>query len=283
MTITQANLEQYREEGATLVKGVFSAEWVARLTRAVLDVWAVFDAGQVPETLWPRGVQNPPAIGTTIYGGVELRNCMPCHEAFRSWVEQSPAAQVAAELTGATSMRFWMDSTFIKEPQTGEDATPWHTDGCTYPFRGEQIPTMWVPLTDVDDDNAPMLTIAGSHQIPERFHSTLSRQDIALPGYRPWQDLVDICADPGDRLRVWHARAGDMLLFHPQMIHGSKARKPGVPGRRIGVSTRWIGSDAIWQPDAYAAKIPILLDNPKLTPGLAPPEDVFAVVWRAAA
>jgi ectoine hydroxylase-related dioxygenase (phytanoyl-CoA dioxygenase family) len=277
--ITQQNLDQYVAEGATLVSKAFDANWVTKLTTAVQDVWAILAAGETLETIWPRGVQNPPSMGTTIYGGVELRNCAPCHPLMRDWVENSPAAELAAQITGASSMRFWMDSTFIKEPETGEAATPWHTDGCTYPFRGEQLPTMWVALTDVDDDNAPLMTIAESHRIPERFHSSLSRQDITLPGYRPWQDLLDICAAPGDKLRVWHARAGDMLIFHPQMIHGSKARSPESPGRRIGFSTRWIGSDAIWQPDAYAAKIPILLENPALTVGNPPPESVFPIIW----
>lgn len=281
--ITEANHTQYAEEGATLVRGAFDAGWIEKLTTAVKDVWAAFANGGVPETIWHRGVQNPPSMGTTVYGGVELRNCAPCHRLMRDWVEHSPAAALAAELVGAASMRFWMDSTFIKEPETGEAATPWHTDGCTYPFRGEQMPTMWVPLTDVDGGNAPLMTIAGSHRIAERFHSTLSRQDVALPGYRPWEDLVEIAANPGDRLRVWEAKAGDMLLFHPQMIHGSKARAADSPGRRIGFSTRWLGSDAIWQPDAYSANIPILLDNPALVPGAPPAETVFPTVWKKAA
>jgi ectoine hydroxylase-related dioxygenase (phytanoyl-CoA dioxygenase family) len=281
--ISPEQLAQYREEGGVMIRGVFNADWVSKITQAVLRTWKTFDGGQTPETLYPSPTQNLPTMGTTIYGGVELRNCAPCQPEFRDWIDNSPAASTVAAVTGASSVRFWMDSTFIKEPETGEDATPWHTDGCTYPWAGDQIPTMWMALTDVDEDNAPLMTIAGSHKLPYRFHSGLSRQDMELEGYRPWQELLDIAANPGDKLRVWTAKAGDMLLFHPQMIHGSKPRKAGVPGRRIGFSTRWIGSDARWKPDAFSAKIPILLENPKLIPGEAPPEDVFPIVWREAA
>jgi hypothetical protein len=278
--VTEAQRRQYAEEGGVLIPGAFSPDWVARVTAAVERVWGRFRDGGNPETIWPHRRQNPPAIGTTIYGGVELRNCAPCDPEFRAWVEESPAAALVAGVTGATCVRFWMDSTFIKEPETGEDATPWHTDGCTYPFRGEQMPTMWMALTDVDEDNAPLMTIAGSHKLAERFHSTLSRQDLILPGYRPWSDLLEMVAQAGDKKRIWTAKAGDALIFHPQMIHGSKPRKAGVPGRRIGFSTRWLGSDVIWQPDAYAARIPILLESPDFTPGAPPPESVFPVVWR---
>jgi hypothetical protein len=72
-----------------------------------------------------------------------------------------------------------------------------------------------------------------------------------------------------------------MLLMHPQMIHSSRARKAGTPGRRIGLSTRWIGSDVVWNPDAYAVSIPKLSGNPKMGAGKPPPVDVFPVIYKA--
>lgn len=279
--VTQANREQYRQEGATLVKGAFSADWTDALREAVLEVWGAFDRGETPQRVWDTITQNPGMMNTDIYGGVELRNCAPYHQAFRDWIDRSPAAAYVADLTGAQDVRFWMDSTFVKEPETGQDATPWHTDGSTYPFRGEQLPTMWVALTDVDEDNAPMVTLTRSHTYPHRFHSGLSRQDVKVDGYVPWQVLLDMVAEDDAPIQTWPAKTGDMLIFHPQMIHASKPRTSPKAGRRIGFSTRWIGSDAIWQPDAYAANIPILSNNPDLVSGKAPPETVFPVVYRA--
>ncbi|MGD1955605.1 MAG: phytanoyl-CoA dioxygenase family protein [Sphingomonadales bacterium] len=279
--VTDKNILEYQEDGATLVQGAFGSDWIERLTQAIEEVWAQLDRGETIEPAWTTKTQNPGMLNTEIYGGVELRNVAPYHAVFKAWIEHSPAAQYVSEITGAKDVRFWMDSTFVKAPETGQDATPWHTDGSTYPFWGEQLPTMWVALTDVDEDNAPMVTLTGSHRYPNRFHSGLSRQDIALDGYVPWQVLLDMVAADDAPIKTWPAKAGDMLIFHPQMIHASKARNPNVQGRRIGFSTRWIGSDAIWQPDAYAANIPLLMINPLLKSGEAPPEGVFPEVYRA--
>jgi len=281
MAVTRANIDQYREEGATLVKGAFSADWVEALTTSILDIWAVFSRDETPAPVAESASQNPPSMNAELYGGVELRNIAPCSEAMQRWIHDSPAARYVAELTGAETVRFWMDSTFVKEPETGQDATPWHTDGSTYPFWGEQMPTMWLALTDVDEHNAPMQTLAGSQKLPYRFHSSLSRQDVELPGYRPWQTLLDLVHAPDADIRVWPAERGDMLLMHPQMIHASQARKEGTPGRRVGLSTRWIGSDVVWQPDAYAVSIPKLSGNPAMRPGRPPAEQVFPVIYRS--
>lgn len=282
MAVTDANIAQYRQEGATLVRHAFAHSWVESLTQSILDIWRTFARGETPAPVVNSASQNPPSSNSEFYGGVELRNIAPCSDAMQRWIHESPAARYVAELTGAESVRFWMDSTFVKEPETGQDATPWHTDGSTYPFRGEQMPTMWLALTDVDEGNAPMLTLAGSHTLPYRFHSSLSRQDVALPGYRPWQTLLDLVNAPEADIRVWPAKRGDMLLMHPQMIHSSRARSSAEPGRRIGFSSRWLGSDAIWKPDAYAVSIPRISGNPATTYGAPPAAEVFPVVYQAA-
>ena len=90
-------------------------------------------------------------------------------------------------------------------------------------------------------------------------------------------------AQPDAPIVTWPAKAGDMLIFHPQLIHGSLARTPGQPGRRIGFSSRWIGSDARWMPDDYAARIPVIEENPSVQYGKPAPEDVFPIVYRASA
>lgn len=281
MTVTQAHIDQYREEGATLVKGAFDAGWTAELEEDILSIRAVFARGGTPPPVVETASQNPPSADDKLYGGTELRNIAPCSRAIQRWIRESPAAGYVAALTGATTVRFWMDSTFIKEPETGQEATPWHTDGSTYPMWGEQMPTLWLALTDVPEDNAPMLTVAGSHKLPHRFHSGLSRQDVEVPGYRPWSELIETANAPDADVRLWAAERGDMLLMHPQMIHASRRRESGAPGRRIGLSTRWIGSDVVWRPDAYAVSIPRISGHPDTRHGEPPPEAVFPIVYRA--
>jgi ectoine hydroxylase-related dioxygenase (phytanoyl-CoA dioxygenase family) len=89
--------------------------------------------------------------------------------------------------------------------------------------------------------------------------------------------------DPGATRDVWTVRAGDALVMHSKLIHCSRPRTNPRPGRRVSFSTRWLGDDATWAPDAYTFRIEKLLADPRMIPGRAPPEELFPVVWRRAA
>ncbi len=283
MRLTPEHVAQYREEGCTRVEGAFSAEWVDRLRGAVARCRAALEAGAPLPAVGSVGPRNPPSLHRTGSGGVQLRNCMAADRAFLDWLAESPAAELVGRLTGARHVRFWMDATFIKEGSDAETATPWHNDVCTFPFTGEQQPSLWVALTDVDEDNAPMLTLAGSSRDRWRYHSPLSRQDLTLEGYRPWRELLERVAAPDADIRVWPARAGDALLIHPRTIHASRAQAPGRAGPRMAFTTRWLGSDVIWAPDALSVTVSGLSDHPAMVPGAPPPESLFPILWRAEA
>ncbi len=278
--ITAAHVEQYRAEGCTHVADAFG-DWVGPLTAAVDRVLAAFAGGAPPPLIADARTQNPPTLHRTGTGGIQLRNCLMADAAFVDWLRASPAAALVGALTGATATRFWMDATFVKTGSDPQAATPWHNDGCTFAFAGEQLPSLWIALTDVAEDNAPLLTLAGSNRDAFRYHSPLSRQDVTLPGTRPWSDLEARVAAPEADIRVWPVAAGDMLLIHPRTIHASRPRTATATGRRVAFTTRWIGSDAVWAPDALSASIPKLSENPSMVVGEAPPEAVFPVLWRA--
>jgi ectoine hydroxylase-related dioxygenase (phytanoyl-CoA dioxygenase family) len=279
--VEQRHIDEYAAIGCTRVEGVFDAGWVGRLLDAVDRVHAAFGAGRPPALVAEPPTQNPPSIHLTGEGGVQLRNCLYADPVFLDWLTGSPAAATVGALMQADHVRFWMDATFIKEGDDADAATPWHNDVCTFPFVGEHLPSFWVALTDVDRDNAPMMTLAGSNRDAHRYHSPLSRQDVTLPGYRPWDELLARAAAPDADVRVWEAKAGDTLLIHPRTIHASLPRAAGRPGRRVAFTTRWIGSDVVWRPDALSASIPRLSDNPAMIAGEPPPEALFPIRWRA--
>lgn len=279
MKVRAEHIEQYAAEGCTRVEGVFDAAWVARLRDALDRIEAAFDRGETPTLAADPPTQNPPSIHRTGGGGVQLRNCMYADRALLDWLTDSPAAETVGTLMGAATVRFWMDATFIKHGSDPDSATPWHNDVCTFPFTGEHLPSFWVALTDVARDNAPMKTLARSNRDPHRYHSPLSRQDVTIDGYRPWQELIDRTTDLKADIRIWEAKAGDILLIHPKTIHASLPRALGLPGKRVAFTTRWIGSDVIWQPDALSASIPRLSENPAMVAGAPPPESLFPILW----
>ncbi|MCS6987577.1 MAG: phytanoyl-CoA dioxygenase family protein [Sphingomonadaceae bacterium] len=279
MRIGPEHVAQYAAEGCTRIEGAFDARWVERLLAAIERCRAAFATGCPPRLVGSVGPRNPPSIHRTGEGGIQLRNCMSTDTTFLDWLRSSPAAELVGRITGARSVRFWMDATFIKEAADPGTATPWHNDVCTFPFQGEQQPSLWVALTDVGPEDAPLLTLAGSNHDRWRYHSPLSRQDVRLPGYRPWDELLARATAPDADIRVWTARAGDALLIHPRTIHASRAAGRGR--RRVAFTTRWLGSDVVWAPDALSVHVAGLSDHPAMVPGAPPPDALFPVLWQA--
>ena len=79
-------------------------------------------------------------------------------------------------------------------------------------------------------------------------------------------------------------KAGDALIFDASTCHASGGNRSKTQ-RRIALSTRWLGEDAIWDPrKGVDDAIFNICDVSQLKPG-APPDDdqVFPVVWRSQA
>jgi len=278
LPVTAEHLRTYAEEGAVLVPGAFSTAWVERLTGAIDRIVAQVRAEGI-EAFAGSTTQNALSMDDR-EGAIILRNLMHHAPEFGEWLQASAAARIVATVIGADNVRFWMDASFLKEGTQPGTATPWHNDVCTFPFWGEHMPSFWVALTDVPEDNAPMRTLTGSHRDPFRYHSPLSRQDIPTPaGYRPWSELLERAEAADAPIRVWPAQAGDAMLIHPKTIHSSLPRRSSAPGRRLAFTTRWLGSDVVWQPDELAVRIPSLDNHPLMRRGCPPPEELFPVLW----
>jgi ectoine hydroxylase-related dioxygenase (phytanoyl-CoA dioxygenase family) len=270
--VSPAQRASYRERGAAHLPAVVAPEWVARLRAAFDEVMA---ASADPGWVAPQsGTQNP----LTIVRGasdVMATNMVPTHTSFGGFVAESGIADAVAALIGSETLRFWIDATFEKRGPAGGSATAWHHDICTWPFWGEHMPIVWVPLTDVGPDDTPLITLDGSHAAGTRYHSPFSRQDVALRApYRPWSELTAMAESDAPR-STWPMPAGDILVMHPATVHASAAWPEGRHGRRLAISLRFLGDDVIWAPDEFAVPIPKLDTHPSMTHGAPPPADLF--------
>jgi ectoine hydroxylase-related dioxygenase (phytanoyl-CoA dioxygenase family) len=279
--ITENHIRQYEEDGCVRVEGVFGRDWIERLTIAIDRALADFEAGKF-EGVGASVHQNPPTIHPG-EGQIQLRNFAQHVPEIRSWLEESVAGEVVGQLMRARHVRYWMDATFIKEGASEASATPWHNDECTFPFRGEMMPSFWVALTDVPVENAPMITLKGSNKDPWRYHSPMSPQQPFVVDHIPWSHLERRVAAPDAPIQTWPAKAGDVLLIHPKTIHASLPRRADYPGRRIALTTRWLGDDVVWRPNPLTIRIPKLEATGKMRVDAPPPDDFFPVIWSRAA
>jgi ectoine hydroxylase-related dioxygenase (phytanoyl-CoA dioxygenase family) len=275
--VTPATIACYQDVGVAHVPGAFSADWVARMAALIDGVIAGMRDGTRTFGSHPlaRAVELEDHDGY-----VRLINLYWRLPEMRALIEEGDCAQIVADVIGSDEMRPWVDGTFMKEGTAAETATPWHNDECTFPFTGSHSPSMWVALTDVDRSNAPLQTLAGSNKDPHRYFSTFAVQDrVPPPEFHPWSELLARVRAPDADLRVWEAKAGDMLIIHPKTIHSSLPRTAGHQGRRLAFSLRWLGSDIRYHKNPTTLGSPFE-SHPGVSEGQPLPEAIFPTTWR---
>jgi Phytanoyl-CoA dioxygenase (PhyH) len=280
MIVTQAHIDAYDRDGAVVVEGAFN-EWIEPLRTAVMSVIGGVRSGALHEADIAPTHMNPMKVIEDFGGGAMALNIFPYHAGFARWLAGSPAAEMTAAIMQSRRARFWVDATFLKEKGAASEGTPWHNDTCTWPFWGRQMSILWIALTDVDADNAPLITVRGTHIGEGRYYSTFFPQDQTPPsGYRPWSELMDQAQAPGADIQVWTMKKGDCLFMHPTTIHGSRPRVSNTGPARLAFSTRWLGDDVVWKPDPLTARMTErLTDHPAMIHGAAPPDSVIPAQW----
>jgi ectoine hydroxylase-related dioxygenase (phytanoyl-CoA dioxygenase family) len=164
---------------------------------------------------------------------------------YRHLLETSNAADIVAELWDSPDVWFFYEQVFLKEG--GESRrTPWHQDASYLPIDGEQLAVMWITFDPVSKADCLEFVRASHHGIlydGSRFEPG----DDTAPLYGTLPRLPDIEA-ARDRFDIlsWDVDPGDVLIFHPAMLHG------GAPThrarRRRTLSLRFFGDDAVFAP-----------------------------------
>jgi len=271
--ITEAQVAQFERDGVICLRGMFDAEWIARMNRAVDRI---MDA-QHPLAR-PREVTK--ALGGST-GRYHINSFVwPWDDDFKAWVMASPCAEIAARLMRADEVRLFYDQVFVKEPQTAE-MTDWHQDLPFWPMRGNDIASVWVALTPVTRENSAVEYIAGSHKWGKFYAAAVPDKDPRFKSdLEPCPNFSLQKDDPAYRFLSWDMAPGDCLVHHPLTVHGA-AGNFSPTRRRAGISTRYFGRDAQWDPRPATMKV---TGDPALEAGRRPEDDkVFPVAWRRAA
>lgn len=253
----------FAADGAVCVRGAFGAEDVALATAAIEATLA-----DLSPTAKRASADDDGAFV----------------EDFCRWADvpeierlaRGPAAAIAAELTGSTTVRLFHDHVLVKEAGTRQ-RTPWHQDLPYYNVDGRQLVSMWMPVDPVPRASSLEL-VAGSHLGPWYMPRTF------LDGQARWfpegslAELPDVDGEPdAHRVLAWDLEPGDAVFFHMLSLHGA-AGFPG-PGRRRVLSLRFLGDDAVHAPRRWATSPPFPGLADELPAGAPMDHPLFPVVW----
>ncbi len=202
----------------------------------------------------------------------------------KSFLYDSGVAELAANAMSSQGARFYFDHLLVKEPRT-DAPTPWHQDIPYWPFLGSQICSIWVACTEAAVEGSSLEFVRGSHLwgsyfAPESFTGetdqvgwTADFEGEKCPDIEAARDDYDIIG--------FDVEPGDALLFSSWIVHGSPANTS--PNRRVALSTRWLGDDAVWHPHPGCDPT-ITDDDTTAVAGSYPADDArFPLVFGASA
>ncbi len=263
---TDAEIAQYRSDGAICLRGAFSLHWIERLRAAV-------DADMAAPGPMVR-INTPKDAPGLFFVDFQL---WQRHPDARSFVYESPAREIAARLMGSGEVVYYHDHLLVKEPGT-QERTPWHHDQPYYPIDGEQIVSLWLPLDPVDRATC-VEYVKGSHRWGRWFQPKFFKQggvDLAVQDSR-FEPLPDLDAEREQHeFLAWDMEPGDVIAFHALTLHGASGNQ-STSRRRRAWATRWCGDDARYATRVGQVSPP--LEGHGLKPGDRLECATFPKVW----
>jgi ectoine hydroxylase-related dioxygenase (phytanoyl-CoA dioxygenase family) len=227
------NVEEFRRDGATVIRGLLDAKWLDKVAAGV-------EFNRTQPSAWSHWYTDADhAVGFwTDYV------TWPFVAEYRDVAFNSPLAEAARQLMESDTVRFFHEHVLVKEPGASE-RTPWHHDQPYYCIDGDQNVSLWVALDPVPATSG-MRFLAGSHRwdrwfVPRKFvdHTPYAE---APSGYELVPDVDAEIAAGQHEVLSWDVEPGDVVAFHFRTLHDAPGNN--LPSRRRAVSFRWLGDDA---------------------------------------
>tara|TARA_B100000676_G_scaffold309223_1_gene372184 strand:- start:609 stop:1469 length:861 start_codon:yes stop_codon:yes gene_type:complete len=227
--LSDAEKAQYKRDGFVVGLPVFAAQAIPSLQAAFDDL-----SGRLP-------------------GDVDINRINNWHKASRWFHDlcRTPAILDYVEDLIGPDFYQWGGQFFVKYPGDGS-AVPWHQDAQYWPLTPRRTVTVWLAMTDVDDSNAAMQVVRGSHREGGYKHHRNAAPHLVLD-----QEVAEAAIDP-DRIATLAMKAGQISLHDDGLLHGSGANHSAR--LRCGLTMRFCPTEVkcdlkVWSNfEAYMAR-----------------------------
>lgn len=170
-------------------------------------------------------------------------------DGYRAMLDASPVPGIVADLWGAPDVWFMYEQVFLKEG--GETRrTPWHQDSSYLAADGAHLAVAWITFDACAQEDS-LEFVRGSHRGTLYNGSRFELGDDTAPTHpdSPLPRLPDIeAAREQFDIVSWPVAPGDLVVFHPAVLHGGAPTRPGK--RRRTLTLRFFGADV-----KYAARV----------------------------
>jgi ectoine hydroxylase-related dioxygenase (phytanoyl-CoA dioxygenase family) len=246
--------DTFERDGVVFAPGVLDSRALAEALGAY--EWSLANPGpgasriaQATDALFYQDLYNP-----------------DCLSGYRDMLLASPLTALVAGLWDAPQVWFMYEQVFLKEG--GESRrTPWHQDSSYLAVGGDHLAVAWITFDRVSREDS-LEFVKGSHRGPlyngSRFElgddTAPLYPDAALPrlpdieAHRDAFDIVSFAAEPGD-----------VVFFHPAILHGGAPTRPGQ--RRRTLTLRYFGPGARYEARPGRAGPRVEGFHEQMTPG----------------
>ena len=241
--VTEAMKRAFWQDGAVLLPQVLAPTWMDLVAAGI-----------------ERNLRNPGPNHQQHYAGTprafvdDYCNYWVIPE-FRMLVEHSDIAPIVATLLGSTNLWLYYEQIFVKDAPVGEARrTPWHQDTTYWITGGRQLAGFWITLDDTPAEES-LEFVRGSHLGPTYAGTAFDYGDETTP-YAHARDGYDRIPDiEADReahdIFSFAVERGDVVLFHPGLLHGGGATASSAPRRPLSI--RFFGDDVVYDPPVRPA------------------------------
>jgi ectoine hydroxylase-related dioxygenase (phytanoyl-CoA dioxygenase family) len=216
----------YARDGVALIPGVLDSNWMEALREAY--TWSVGDDVSRGDKEYFSDLCNPQAPAR-----------------YRHFLEESPLADAVANLWGEQDIWFMYEQVFFRNAALRR--TMWHQDLSYLAVEGEHLAVAWVSF-EAHDAAHGLEFVRSSHRGPLFNGTAFNPDDPTAPFYDSTElpNLPDIGAARGSYDIVsFDYEPGDVIVFHPKMLHGGGVTTPTHP-KRQSISLRFFGKDALY-------------------------------------
>lgn len=223
----------YRDDGVVFLPGALDGRALAD-AQAAYD-WSIAHPGPAASTFKQHS-------DATFYQDLYNPGCVA---AYRAMLEASPLPRLIADIWQTPDVWFMYEQVFLKEG--GESRrTPWHQDSSYLTVAGDDLAVAWITFDAVAKADS-LEFVRGSHKGPLYNGSRFELDDDTAP-LHPTSDMprlpdIEAARDKFD-IVSFAVAPGDLVLFHPAMLHGGAPTHPGQ--RRRTLTLRFFGERSFY-------------------------------------
>jgi len=230
--VTSSDRERFRSDGVVPLPGILGSATLRQVEAAY--AWSLAHPGPGASSLLP---------GTGARTHQDLAN-PAAFEPYDDLVRNPEIVDLVRGLFDKPEAWFMYEQVFLKEGAAANGRTPWHQDLPYLPVEGRDLVVLWINLDPVPAETS-LEFVPHSHRGTVFDGSRFAPDDPTAPLYDDpaYPRLPDIEAERDAWSIVsWAVEPGDVIAFHPALLHGGGATLPGM--RRRTLSLRFFGEDS---------------------------------------